>query len=276
MLDGLFVVLDERLVEQGNFFEVFLHTTLDPLFHNLFRLHRLTGRRCHRGIFSRLGRSHRALTFDQFSWHLIGRQGNRLHGSHVHGYILSGRAVTCIRHQHANTGAVQIRSHVRAGSRAIEAPESHVFADLSNQAFTDVFQSRTEPVLGVRQGREGRNISWIVLRHQRRSRISQSQEAVIFGHEVGFAIDFQHRAGIRAGTQHDDAFRGDPGSSFTGFTAQFDPQNFFCTDHIALGLGQRLFALHHGSIRLAAQFSDHGSGNRSHISLSVLKLCSKN
>ena len=130
--------------------------------------------------------------------------------------------------------------------------------------------------MGVRQSREGRNISRIVLRHQRRSCISQSQEAVIFGHEVGFAIDFQHRTGIRAGTQHDDAFRGDPGSSFAGFTAQFDAQNFFCTDHIALGLGQRLFALHHGSIRLAAQFSDHGSGNRSHISLSVLKLYSKN
>ena len=165
---------------------------------------------------------------------------------------------------------------MRAGGRAIETPESHVFANLANQAFADIFQSRAEAILGIRQGREGRNVNRIVLCHQRRRRISQCQEAVVFGDEVGLAIDLQHGAGIRAGTQHNDAFRSHPGSRFTRFTAKLDAQNLFCTHHIAFGLGQRFFAFHHGGIRLAAQFSDHGSGNRCHITLSVIKLCSKN
>ena len=276
MLDRLFVVLDERLVEQGNLFEKFLHAAFNALFHNLFRLHGLAGRRRHRGVFRRLGRSNRALAFDQFGRHLIGRQGNRLHGSHMHSHVLSRRMVAFEGHQHANAGAVQIRSHMRASGRAIKAAEGHVFADLSDQAFANVFQSRAEPVLGVRQGSEGRNIHRVVLRNQRCSRIRQGQKAVVFGDEIGLAIDFQHGAGIRAGAQHNDAFRSNPGCGFTRFTAQFDAQNFFCTHHIAFGLGQRFFAFHHGGIRLAAQFGDHGSGNRCHITLSVIKLCSKN
>ena len=162
----MFVILDERLIEQGDLFEEFLHTALDALFHNLFRLHGLASRRGHRSVFSRLGRSDRALAFDQFGRHLIRRQGNRLHGSHMHGHVFGRRAVTLVRHQHANAGAVQIRSDMRTGGRAIETPESHVFADLSNQAFTHVFQSRTEAILGIRQGREGRNVCRIVLCHQ--------------------------------------------------------------------------------------------------------------
>ena len=161
----MFVVLDERLVEQGDFFKKLLHAAFDALFHNLFRLHGFAGCRRHCGVFSRLGRSNRALAFDQFGRHLIRRQGNRLHGSHMHGHILGGRAVAFERHQHTNAGAVQIRSDMRARGRAIETPESHVFANLADQAFANVFQGRAEAILGIRQGREGCNISRIVLCH---------------------------------------------------------------------------------------------------------------
>ena len=275
MLDSLFVVLDERLVEQGDFFKKFLHAAFDALFHNLFRLHGLAGRRCHSGVFRRLGCSNRALAFDQFGRHLIGRQGNRLHCGHMHSHILGRRMVAFEGHQHTNAGAVQIRSDMRASGRAIETPESHVFANLADQAFADIFQSRAEAILGIRQSRQGCNINRVVLCHQRRSRIGQCQKAVVFGDEIGLAIDFQHGAGIRAGTQHNDAFSSNPSCRFTRFAAQLDAQNLFRSNHIAFGLGQRFFAFHHGGIRLAAQFSDHGSGNRSHITLSVIKLCSK-
>ena len=117
----------------------------------------------------------------------------------------------------------------------------------------------------MRQCAKSANIVRIVLGHQRGGRVGERQKAVVLGHEVGLAIDFDQPTDVAGQAEGDNAFRRDAARRLARLGAQFDPQQFLCLDHIALGFGQGPFALHHRRIGLAAQLRDHACANCSHL-----------
>ena len=151
----------------------------------------------------------------------------------------------------------------------LEAAKAHVLANLANQAFAHIFQGGAKAVLGMGQGAQGIDVSRMVFGNQLGSGLCQSQETVVFGDEVGFAVDFQQGAGfaVHGGGHH--AFSGDTGSGFAGFAAQLDAQQLFGFDQIAFGFGQGFLAFHHGGIGFGTQLGDHACSDSCHKYSSV-------
>ena len=124
----------------------------------------------------------------------------------MHGNVFGRCFFAFVLHQHTNAGAVQVSSDLGTTGHALEATEAHVLADLTDQAFANFFQSRTEAVLCVRQFAQSSHVGWIVQCSQFGSSVGQAQEAVVFGHEVCFAVDFEHGASVAFCVGNDNAF----------------------------------------------------------------------
>ena len=182
----------------------------------------------------------------------------------MHGNVFGGCVFAFVLDQHTNAGAVQVSRDLGTTGHALEAAKAHVLANLANQALANFFQARTEAVLAVRQFAQSGHIGWVVQCCQLGGGIGQGQEAVIFGDEVCFAIDFEHGARVAFCVGHDHAFGCHAGSGFACFCTQFNAQQLFCFGHVAIGFSQSFFAFHHGGICFGAQFSDHACGN-SHL-----------
>ena len=77
--------------------------------------------------------------------------------------------------------------------------------------------------------------------------VHQFLELVGAGHEVGFAVDFDHHAELRAGVDvaADDALLGGAGGLLGGRGDAALAQNDFGFGQVALGFVERLLALHH-------------------------------
>ena len=214
--------------------------------------------------FGSFGLRHGAFFFDQVGRHVGGSQCNRLHGGYVHGNVFGSGFIAIELHHHANAGAMQISHQFGAIGKTLEAAEAHVFADFADQAFAHVFQCGAEAVLLIRQRAQSINVGWIVLRDQCGCGLSHGQEAVVLGHEVGFAVHFDQGANIAGNMAGHSAFGGDTRSGFAGLVAQLDAQNLFCFGHVAIGFGQGFLALHHGGVGFRAQFCDHACCNCCH------------
>ena len=182
----------------------------------------------------------------------------------MHGNVFGGCVFAFVLDQHTNACAVQVSSDLGATGHALEAAKAHVLTDLADQAFANFFQCWTEAVLGVGQFAQCSHVGWVVQSSQFGGRIGQGQEAVVFGHKVCFAVDFEHGACVAFCVGNDHAFGGDAGSGFACFCTQFNAQQLFCFGHVAIGFSQCFFAFHHGGICFGAQFSDHACGN-SHL-----------
>ncbi len=183
----------------------------------------------------------------------------------MHGHILGGSFVTFELDDDADARAVQIGSQLAAIGKMFEAAKAHVLANLADQAFAYIFQCRAKAILGIGQGAQSSHVNGAILGNQFSSRIGERQKAVVFGDEVGFAVDFKQSAHTAADEAGDHALCGDATCSLAGFAAQLDTQQFLGFGHIAFGLGQSAFALHHGRVGFAAQFSHHACGNCSHF-----------
>jgi len=96
------------------------------------------------------------------------------------------------------------------------------------------------------------------------------QEAVVLGHEVGFAVHFQQGTHLAFNVAGDHAFSGDAARGLAGFAAELDAQELFGLGHVATGLGQGLLALHHGGVGLRTKLGHHPCGNCRHHHLSCI------
>src|SRR5690606_37184367 len=92
----------------------------------------------------------------------------------------------------------------------------------------------------------------------------EALELFVLGDEVGFAVDFDHRAAGSVGGDTDQTFGGDAagllGSGGEALGAQPVDRRF----NVAAILGQRLLAVHHAGAGAVAQFLDESGCNFSH------------
>ena len=146
----------------------------------------------------------------------------------------------------------------------LKAAERHVFANLADQAFSGIFQGWAKSVDFTGQRAHGFNRGWVVLGHQLSGGVTQRQEALVLGDEVGFAVHFNQRALLAFNEGGHNTFCRHAGSRFTSLVTQLNAQNFFCFFHVAISFREGFLALHHGCVGLGAQFANHCSGN-SHI-----------
>eukprot|EP00042_Codosiga_hollandica_P002739 m.12180 g.12180 ORF g.12180 m.12180 type:complete len:537 (-) comp17340_c0_seq1:210-1820(-) len=254
---GLLAVggLHEDLVQQRDFLQELLHRAFDHLGDDVGGL---------AGFGGLLG-GNAALLLDQIGRDVGARQRSGLHRGDVHGDVLGGDVVTFELDDHADAGAVQVRSQLAAGV-ALEAADRHVLADLADQALAHVFHGRAEAFLGQRQGRQGGHVSGVLFSHQASQRAHESQEGVVLRDEVGLAVHFDQRAVAADHGRGDDAFGSDARGGLASLVAQLDAQDLFSAAQVAVGLGQRLLAFHHRGVGASTQFAHHACGDSSHIS----------
>ena len=160
---------------------------------------------------------------------------------------------------------MQVRSQLGRTIETLEATEGHVLANLANQPLANVFQCRTKTILLVSQSAQTSHIGWVVLCHEGCRRIGQSQETVILGYKVGFAIYFNQGARGTFDTGSHNALSGHARSGLASLAAKLDAQQLFCFHHVAFSFGQSFLAFHHGRIGLAAQFCHHACCNCCHL-----------
>ena len=94
----------------------------------------------------------------------------------------------------------------------------------------------------------------------------EGEEIVVLGHEIGLAVDFDHRADLAVvrNVGRDHAFGRDAGGRLARLVAELDAQDLLGLAQVAAGFGQRLLAFHHRRIGLLAQFLDHACGDFRH------------
>ena len=168
-------------------------------------------------------------------------------------------------HHHTNPGTVQIGGQPGTGCKPLEAAKAHVLADLADQTLAHIFQRRAKTVLRIGQHTEPSHVRRSVFARQRSRRICQRKKAVVLGHEVGLAIDFDHRATVSIAPHCNHSFSSYPAGGLARLGTQLHTQKLFRLGHIALGFGQGAFAFHHWRIGLAAQLRYHAGTDCSHL-----------
>jgi len=116
----------------------------------------------------------------------------------------------------------------------------------------------------------------VVFGDQLGSGLGHGDEAIVFRNKVGFAVHFDQGTQVAFNKRGDHTFSGHAACGFTCFGAQFHAQQLFGLGHVAGGFGQGFFALHHGGVGFATQFSDHACGNCSHFDSPYSVQCFKN
>src|SRR5690606_167562 len=97
---------------------------------------------------------------------------------------------------------------------------------------------------------QGSDVGGILFGNELGHFVDEADEVVVLGNKVSFTIDFDDGSAfaVCGNMQADEAFSGNTCSSFAGLVAQLYAENLFSTRQIAVGFGQCLFALHHGSV----------------------------
>ena len=92
-------------------------------------------------------------------------------------------------------------------------------------------------------------------------------ELVGLGDEVGLAVDFDERAGhaLGADVAVHDAFGGNAALLLGGGGKALLAQEVNRLFHIAIGGGERLFAIHHARAGTAAELHNHFCADFSHV-----------
>ena len=102
---------------------------------------------------------------------------------------------------------------------------------------------------------QGLNGSGVLLGNGFGAGVHKSDEAVVFGDEVGLGVDFDDNADflglVHIGVNY--ALSSDAARFFRSGSQAFLTQNLNCFLHIAVGFGQRLFAVHHAAAGSLAQ-----------------------
>ncbi len=123
--------------------------------------------------------------------------------------------------------------------------------------------------IGVLVEYQGSDVGRVVLHDQLGGGLGQRQEAVVLGHEVGFAVHLHQRTDVAVNGAGHHAFGRHARGRLAGLATQLDAQQFLGLGHVATGLGQGLLAFHHRRVGLGAQFSNHACGDSSHLQISI-------
>jgi len=105
-------------------------------------------------------------------------------------------------------------------------------------------------LLGHVQGRRRRDV--------KRDLAREVLEVVVLGDEVGLAINLDEHADLAVGMDvaRDDALAGDAFASLRGLCLTLDAQDLDRLVHVAVGLGERLLAVHRSRAGALAQRLD--------------------
>ena len=99
----------------------------------------------------------------------------------------------------------------------------------------------------------------------------QRLEVIVAGDEVGFGIDLDNDADIVLDGDADKAFGRNPAALLGGFGEALLAQPIDRRLDVAVGLAQRILAIHHARAGLFAQIFDQSGGNGRHdVPLSLL------
>ena len=96
--------------------------------------------------------------------------------------------------------------------------------------------------------------------------IHEAAEAVVFAHEVGFAVYLDERTDGAVAIEHglDSAFLGFAVSTFGAAGDALFAQDVDGGFHVAIGFSEGFFTVHHASIGFLAEFVDGGCGDCGH------------
>ena len=243
--------------QQRDFLEELLHRTFGNLLEHRFRL--IVGACLFNGDTT--------FGIEQFRGNTGCVERLWLRGGDVHRDILAELLVTAndVNENADFRAAMHVRNELALGFDANETTRRHVFADLANQRRTRGFDS----AFTHRQRRQRGNVGRVLAGHEFCAALRQSQELVILGDEVGFAVNFDDRTELAVGrnAHGNDAFRGNTRRGLGCLVTQLYTQNFFRLAQIAVSFGQGLLAFHHRRIGLCAQFCHHACGNCRHFLL---------
>ena len=196
---------------------------------------------------------------EEISRHVVRGDVRRIHRSHVHGDATGQFIGTALDFgQHANATTVQVAGDMVAAVDADHAAQLQVFADLGDQRAASFFDRAA--------AREGRSlqcvdISGAAVQGNLGDSVGESEEVLVLGDEVGFAVDLDQH-GLAAGLRHHDAtFGGDAIGLLVSLGQALLAQPFDRRVHVAVVLGKCLFALHHAGAGTLAQFLDHLGGD---------------
>ena len=183
----------------------------------------------------------------------------------MHRNILGCSFVTLELHHDADARSMQVAHQLCAGPKPLEATETHVLADLADQAFADILQRGAEAVLLQGQRTQRHGVRRVVTCDQGGRGIGQRQKTVVLGDKVGFAVDLEEPGQIAFAIQHNHAFGSHAPGGFAGLGAELHPQQLLRPDHVAFGFAESPLALHHRRIGLCAQLRDHARTDCSHL-----------
>ena len=159
-----------------------------------------------------------------------------------------------------NIGAHRTGLHTESS----RAPQNHVLADGRDEMSHRFGHGLAIIELGLPQGLDVAGD----IQRRRGDLPGQRLEAVIARDKVGLRVEFDHRPGhagaIRADGDRNHAFGGYPVRFLGGFRQPLGAQPIDGGFHVAMGLLQRLLAVHHADARLFAQRLDQGGGNLGH------------
>ena len=253
---GLLVLPDSGLVDEDGVLEETANAALDDARDGALGLALLLG--------SGLGDA--LLVVDDVGGNLVARHPLGRHGRDLHGDLVRERLVTLVLDEHTHLRgqvsgtAVQVEVGVSVEQRGVGHRD--VLADLGAQFGNGVGDLRT-------RGQDGLigagDVGGLGSEHSRDDFVGEADELGVLGDEVGLGSELDQGA-VAA---RDDAVGGLAVSALGLLRETRDAQELDGLVEVALGLGERLLALHHAGAGGVAELL-HISGSDSHISLVLI------
>ena len=216
----------------------------------------------------------RALALEQCRVQILGVERQRIGGGDVHRQLLAqslqglGRGRAFERDQHADL------AHARRGG-VVDVADDEPFRDLEHRGaaqrlvLADGGDIVGQLLLDGAAGRIGRALQRLDviagLERQASDVADEFLELLVLGDEVGFGIDLDDRALGALDGDADEPFGGGAAGLLGGGGEALGAQPVDRGLHLALGLGQRLLAVHHAGAGALAQFLDRSSGDLGHL-----------
>src|SRR6185295_11250150 len=252
LLDGLRVVLEERLAEQRPLAEKLADRTFHDLGDDLGWLAGVL-----RGLLD-LGFLDTPLVGHDLLWNLRLVQIRRLGEGDVHRHILADVIRPLEIDQHADLRpGMHVKHELALRLHALEAADGDVLAELLHQLLALVLFRRSGIAFGDGLG----------------ERAGERHEIVVLGDEVGLGVQLDQRTGlcIRAQKRADHAFGRYAARGLARLGAALDAQQLLGLLQVAACLGERLLALHHSEPGQFAQLFHQACTDLCH-SLQLLRL----
>src|SRR4051812_28229258 len=252
LLHGALGLGDRRLLEQDEVLVVGVDPTLDDLHDRLLGLALLLG-----GL---LGDP--ALGLHGLGRDLVAGEVARARGSDVHRQA-ARRVLAAAAVLHRDTdGRRQVGGALVqvGGRRAVEddEPGQHqLLADARRLGLAEG-GALLPVVLG---GQQRVDVGRLLLQHDVEQTVGQLHEVGVLGDEVGLAVELEQRAVLA----DDDAVRGGALEALADVLGALDPQELDGLVVVAVGLGERLLAVHHAGAGGVAETLDVGGGEVSHV-----------